>query len=159
MANPMNLDDLKKKGVTKDPFPAPEGYFDSLSDRIQARITEEEEASQVPSAKTIGLASRWYYAAAAVAALVISVWLINPFKTTSDSVAANEGPAEEKVQTLLAEVSNEDLIDYLQMNQVDIYTSVSLTETEEEELLETELESYELPEEYYPDMEYIEDYL
>ncbi|MEQ9437697.1 MAG: hypothetical protein RIG62_01570 [Cyclobacteriaceae bacterium] len=155
MANPMNLEDLKKKGLTQDPFPAPAGYFDGLSDRIQARIAQEEEAKSDETSKVVRISQRWYYAAAAVAVLALSVWLINPFKNTADPVADGEG----EVQTLLADVSNEALIDYLEMTNVDIFTSISLTEAEQEELLEAELESYDLPEEYYPDIEYVEDYL
>ena len=151
----MNLYDLKKKGIAQDPFPAPEGYFDNLSERIQQRIAREDEEQNQPSAKTVRLIPRWYYAAAAVAVLALSVWLINPFKTTSNPVAAEDA----QVQVLLAEVSNEALIDYLEMNNVDIFTTVSLTETEQEELLDSELKSYDLPEEYYLEAEMIEDYL
>lgn len=155
MADPTNLDDLKEKGLLRDPFPAPDRYFDTLSERIQQRIAEEDGTSHQP-AKVVPLRSRWYYAAAAVAVVLVSVWLIRPFPSPTEQAATG---SEDEVQHALADISNEALIDYLQMNDVDIYTTVSLTDTEQEELLNAELESYELPEEYYPASEYIEDYL
>ena len=137
----MNIHDLKDKGLIRDPFPAPEGYFDDLSQRIRQRMAQEDEQQREPAEKVIRLHPHWYYAAAAVTVLLLSVWLINPFNGWSDPAAAGEG----QVETLLAEVSNEALIDYLQMHHPDIFASVSLTETEQEALLEAELESYDLP--------------
>jgi hypothetical protein len=156
MADKINLDDLKKKGLGSDPFPAPEGYFNNLSERIQARITQEDEPMQ-QSTKVVRLAPRWYYAAAAVAILGLAIWLINPLRKTTVPVAE---ATEEEVQTLLADVSNQELIDYLQMSAFDVTVSVSLTEEEQEELLEAELETFELPEDYYLDTDYLlEEYL
>lgn len=156
MGDKINLEDLKNKGLGRDPFPAPEGYFDDLSQRIQQRITQEGKPGQQPE-KVVRLMPRWYYAAAAVAVLGLAIWLINPFRSTTAPVAeANE----EQVQTLLAEVSNQDLIDYLQMSPVDITVAISLTEEEQEELLEAELETFDLPEDYYLDTDYLlEEYL
>jgi len=156
MANKINLDDLKKKGWGRNPFPAPEGYFNDLSQRIQQRIAQEDEPMQQPT-KVVRLAPHWYYAAAAVAVLGLAIWLINPFRSTTEIVAEVN---EEQVQTLLAEVSNQEMIDYLQMSAVDVTASVSLTEEEQEELLEAELETFDLPEDYYLDTDYLlEEYL
>lgn len=156
MADKINLDGLKNRGLGNDPFPAPEGYFDDLSQRIQQRIAQEDESEKQPT-RVVRLAPRWYYAAAAVAVLGLAIWLINPFRETTAPVAEVN---EEQVQTLLAEVSNQELIDYLQMSAVDVTVSVSLTEEEQEELLEQELDSYDLPEEYYLEMDYLlEEYL
>jgi hypothetical protein len=109
------------------------------------------------STKVVRLAPRWYYAAAAVAILGLAIWLINPLRKTTVPVAE---ATEEEVQTLLADVSNQELIDYLQMSAFDVTVSVSLTEEEQEELLEAELETFELPEDYYLDTDYLlEEYL
>ncbi|MEM9671706.1 MAG: hypothetical protein AAF992_03880 [Bacteroidota bacterium] len=156
MADKINLDDLKNRGLGNDPFPAPEGYFDDLSERIQQRIAQEDESEKQPT-KVVRLAPRWYYAAAAVAVLGLAIWLINPFRSTTTPVAETN---EEQVQTLLADVSSQEMIDYLQMSAVDVTVSVSLTEEEQEELLEAELETFELPEDYYLDTDYLlEEYL
>jgi len=155
MADKINLNDLKNRGLERDPFPAPEGYFDDLSERIQARVAQEGEPVQ--PAKVVRLAPRWYYAAAAVAVLSLAIWLINPFRENTNPVAETN---EEQVQTLLADVSNQEMIDYLQMSTLDVTATVSLTEEEQEELLEAELETFELPEDYYLDTEYLlEEYL
>ncbi|MEM6842964.1 MAG: hypothetical protein AAF632_12115 [Bacteroidota bacterium] len=153
MANKINLDELKQKGL-QDPFPAPEGYFNDFSQRIQQQINNE---AQVEKRKVVQLTSRWYYAAAAIAILVIAIWLINPLQINTTPIAEVN---QNEVQNLLAEVNEQDLIDYLQMNSVDMISAVSLTEEEQEELLESELESYDLPDEYYLDTDYLlEEYL
>ncbi len=154
MANKINLNELKKKGLNQDPFPAPEGYFNDFPQRMLQQIEEEAETEK---GKVISLSSRWYYAAAAIVVLVVAVWLINPFQTDTTPIAETN---QNEVQNLLAEVNEQDLIDYLQINSADMISTVSLTEEEQEELLESELESYDLPEDYYLDTDYLlEEYL
>ncbi len=68
--------------------------------------------------------------------------------------------SQDEVQVLLAEVDEQELIDYLQINSVDVTSTALLTEVEQEELLDAELESYDLPEDYYLDTDYLlEEYL
>ncbi|MDF1575666.1 MAG: hypothetical protein P1P86_10810 [Bacteroidales bacterium] len=64
--------DLQQEALKKSPFKVPEGYFESFSDRLHARI-KEEESSRVPVRK-IGTVTRWMATAAAVlaAALITS---------------------------------------------------------------------------------------
>ncbi|WKN46127.1 hypothetical protein [Tunicatimonas pelagia] len=153
MANKINLDELKKRGLNQDPFPAPKGYFNDFSQRMQQRI----EDTKTEEGKVVSISSRWYYAAAAIAVLVVAVWLTNPFQTSTTPVAEVE---QEEVQTLLADVSEQELIDFIQLGSVDVISTVLLTEDEQEDLLEAELESYDLPEEYYLDTDYLlEEYL
>ncbi len=42
MADKINLDELKQKGLGQNPFPAPEGYFNDFSQRLQQRIDEDD---------------------------------------------------------------------------------------------------------------------
>jgi len=152
MADKINLYKLKKKG--QNPFPAPEGYFKDFSQRMQQRIDEEPETEKN---NVVQFSSLWYYAAAAVVVLVMSVWLTNPFQADTSPIAETD---QDEVQTLLANVSEQELIDYIQLGSVDVISTVSLTEDEQEDLLEAELESYDLPEEYYLDTDYLlEEYL
>ena len=154
MADKINLDELKQKGVGYDPLPAPEGYFNDFSQRLQQRIDEKSDSEEN---KVVPLTSRWYYAAAAVVILAVSTWLINPFQNSTTSVAET---SQDEVQVLLAEVDEQELIDYLQFNSVNVILTIPLTEEEQEELLEAELESYILPEDYYFDTDYLlEEYL
>ena len=90
----------KKHNQRKDPFPAPDGYFDGLSDRIMDRIDREEE-SKAGKGRMISLATRAGWAAAAVISLLAVFWLI----TTDDSSPTS--------QELVAELSDDEIIDYL----------------------------------------------
>ncbi|MGB3587196.1 MAG: hypothetical protein WBA23_11680 [Tunicatimonas sp.] len=153
MADKINLDKLKQKGLGQNPFPAPEGYFNDFSQRLQQRIDEDDSKEN----KVVPLTSRWYYAAAAVVVLAVGTWLVNPFQTSTTPVAET---SQDEVQVLLAEVDEQELIDYLQINSVDVTSTALLTEVEQEELLDAELESYDLPEDYYLDTDYLlEEYL
>lgn len=88
----IRLDDIEKK----QPFEAPEGYFDNLSDRIMDRIAKEEQTKHV-------FMQPWmkYAVAASVALLALVLWVVN---APADEVSA---------ETLLAEVSEEAILDYL----------------------------------------------
>jgi hypothetical protein len=80
----------------KDPFQAPEGYFDTLADRITDRIKDEKKGKQV------FLPIHMAMAVAAVITLAVSVWII--------MAPAQEGPSSAE---LIAELSDEEIIDYL----------------------------------------------
>jgi len=106
----------------KHPFTVPDGYFDQLTRDIQARVSEKPATRWMPAP-----ALRWSLAGVAAAIIVaIVVWM--PGK--------NEASPEE----MLAEVSDEDLIAYLETMSI-----------EEDELIEM------VPEESVDDILLIEE--
>jgi hypothetical protein len=88
----IRLDDIEKT----PPFEAPEGYFNDLPDRIMDRIKSEEKPKQT-------FLQPWmkYAVAASVAILAVVLMVLN-------------SPSEDaSPETLLAEVSDEAILDYL----------------------------------------------
>ena len=65
------IDDL----MIKDPeFDIPQGYFDTLSDRLLERIAQNRPQQPVRTVRTRSIA-RWWYAAAALTALAAGIGL------------------------------------------------------------------------------------
>ncbi len=90
----------KNHSKRKDPFQAPEGYFDSLADRIESRI-EESQDTPGKKGKVIAMPVRAGWAAAAVISLLAVFWI-----TTKEEVTPSS-------EALIAELSDEEIIDYL----------------------------------------------
>lgn len=137
--------------LKKNIFETPEGYFEQLSGRIEERIQQENQARQ-----TISL-PRWSYA---VAASVLLLLVAGMFFYQQADMAADTVATEQDIELLLASVSDETLMDYLQTDTKISAMEFTLTDQEQEELLFQELESYEIP---YEDYEYalyeLEEYL
>lgn len=94
------LDDIPGK----QPFEVPDGYFEQLPGRIQARI------QGAPSARAMAFGYSLRYAAAVVVlGIVAAVWLWRP--STGDS---------QSPEAILASVGTSDLVAYL--NEGDITT-------------------------------------
>lgn len=120
------------------PFTTPDDYFEALPARIQRRITAPHI---VPSyGRSV---PQWaYYTFGFVVLIVGSVWL-----TVGLNISAT-GPANTaSAEQLLAEVPEDIIIDYLLQVEVDVMATVPLTESEQQELLEQELDMYEYTEE------------
>ena len=122
---------LKELGLSNaNPFKTPEGYFDTLSDRIMARIDEEEakttekksETAQVAkvvsmkqkNASVFKYAIRWAIAAAACLALVFVG--VDYFGEGNKTIAQNQTVAEEYDDEYA-----EDMISYSMMDESDVY--------------------------------------
>ncbi len=99
------LDNIDKKEV----FEVPEGYFEDLPLKIQARIDAEKPKSVVRSVPS------WSLAMAASALFVLAFVFIFSDK-------------ESTVDDLLAEVSNEELVAYLDQIDLDEYDIASAFE-------------------------------
>ena len=135
------------------PFTTPEGYFEKLPTRIQQRVAED-----APSESTPAFFPRWaYYALGAGAMLLVSVWLTNGRKTPSNEASTTTLSVEQR----LAQVPDEEIMEYLQTTEVDVMATLPLTEAEQQTLLEQELDAYEITEEYVNDTddEYLEEFL
>ncbi len=122
---------LKELGLSNaNPFKTPEGYFDTLSERIMARIDEEETKTAEEKAETVQVAEvvslkqkktsvinyaiRWAVAAAACLALVFVG--ADYFGEENKSIAQNQTVAEEYDDEYA-----EDMISYSMMDESDVY--------------------------------------
>lgn len=122
---------LKELGLSNaNPFKTPEGYFDTLSERIMARIDEEETKTAEEKAETVQVAEvvslkqkktsvinyaiRWAVAAAACLALVFVG--TDYFGEENKSIAQNQTVAEEYDDEYA-----EDMISYSMMDESDVY--------------------------------------
>lgn len=122
---------LKELGLSNaNPFKTPEGYFDTLSERIMARIDEEETKTAEEKAETVQVAEvvslkqkktsvinyaiRWAVAAAACLALVFVG--ADYFSEENKSIAQNQTVAEEYDDEYA-----EDMISYSMMDESDVY--------------------------------------
>lgn len=103
----------------KDGFKAPDEYFDTLAERIEQKIATQTDGKVVP----MGNPFPWKYAslaAAAVAALLILSLPLILNKTVSSPTA----------EELIAMVSPEDCMYYLQYTDMEAGEILSLTGTE-----------------------------
>jgi len=113
----MKIDDINKKNIHK----VPEGYFDQLPQQIQARIAEQNATK-----KQFWLAYNLKYAIPIVLLLVVvAISIFN---------LSNESSPEE----LLAEVSTEELILYLEDSDM---TTEELIEAIDYESIEIEFDN------------------
>jgi hypothetical protein len=72
MDNKRKIPDLQQEKLKKQPFSVPDGYFESFSDRLQARIREEQHSTPpVPRIRTFTRAR------VAMAAAILGVALIS----------------------------------------------------------------------------------
>jgi hypothetical protein len=116
MEKKFKLDDHRKQ----DPFKAPETYFDSLADKLTARI---ESRSAEQTAKEVQLKTNPYMLAAraylAVAASIVGIIVLSWFGYSTFQTSA------ESADTLLAQVSTDDLAAYIFTDELEIEDVVS----------------------------------
>ncbi len=107
-----HIENMKRENIHR----VPEGYFEDLPMKIQSRIAEEP--------KTVSFIPRMQLALYATAAVIlISLSLVFFYKT-------------EKPVDYLAQVSTEDIVDYLQEENISSYEIASVIDVSE--LLEDE---------------------
>ena len=121
----VNLDKFTDKGQYK----VPEGYFDTLADRIMANIPEApiQEEKKKKSAKIISLNTRVKIAvAAAIAGVLISSITIRLYQQDKKLADVNDAKTEMATtpETYGEEYVN-DYIDYAMVDEDDIYKYLS----------------------------------
>lgn len=148
----MKSSPLDKNQNRKAPFATPEGYFEELPARVQQRI-----AASTPEKAPWVFSSRWvYYGLGVAAMLIVSIWLaIDPPVSTDPPISAVSWEQQ------LAQVPEETLIDYLEESDIDVMAVAPLTESEQQLLLEQELNLYSVTEEFINETsdDYLEDAL
>jgi hypothetical protein len=116
-----------EKVSKQNPFRVPEGYFDTLTSQIMAKVDESASSVVVPlkedkkkkSAKVVWLRPV-LYAAASVCALFISVVA---YQSHSDSPTAAPVAAVAEPQSM--DYSFDEAADYLMIDNQDIYACLS----------------------------------
>lgn len=120
----VNLDKFTDKGQYK----VPEGYFDTLADRIMANIPEApiQEKKQKKSAKIISLNTRVKIAvAAAIAGALISSITIRLYQQDKKLVDVNTKTEMTTTPETYGEEYVNDYIDYAMVDEDDIYKYLS----------------------------------
>jgi hypothetical protein len=111
---------LKAKVGTQNPFSVPEGHFENLKAAIHAKTIDANQVKPAPY-------YRWAFAFVATTVLIIAVWFVYPdFNTPNPAeLSANENLLNEEI--MMADVSTEDIIEYLNTNEIDI-TAIDSTD-------------------------------
>jgi hypothetical protein len=112
-----NLSDIPKKDI----FKAPEGYFDTLQERIEMRIAGKEKRTN--ESYVIGIpADKFKYISLAIAASVALLIMFLP--------ARQSDPASLSAAELIAQISDEDCLAFLQSSELEIDDLLGLSEPE-----------------------------
>ena len=95
---------LKERVGQENPFRTPEGYFDQFTANIMAQLPDRQPVESKPVAKKVSMPIRhWFYAAACVAALVVTAFSFH-FHTVDDSqqqVAVTESYIDEAADYMM----------------------------------------------------------
>lgn len=115
------LEEIPKKQF----FQVPDGYFNDLEQKIQRRIDEQPQGKVIP----FFVEHRWKVIGLAAAASIAFLLVFLPMQRTQTSVS--------EVDQLLAQVSAEDCLAYLQFSELDIEEIIATTPSEDiDEVLE-----------------------
>ena len=102
---------LKERVGQKNPFRTPEGYFDQFTGNIMAQLTERQPMESKSVAKKVAMPIRhWFYAAACVAALLVTAFSFH-FHNTTDN----------QQQVAFSETYIDEAADYAMLDNTDIY--------------------------------------
>ena len=105
---------LRERVGQKNPFRTPEGYFDQFTANVMAQLPERslKVADQQPVAKKVTMPLRhWFYAAACVAALLV----------TAFSFHFHEVDKGQPQQVAVSESYIDEAADYAMLDNMDIY--------------------------------------
>lgn len=105
---------LRERVGQKNPFRTPEGYFDQFTANVMAQLPERslKVADQQPVAKKVAMPLRhWFYAAACVAALLV----------TAFSFHFHEVDKGQPQQVAVSESYIDEAADYAMLDNMDIY--------------------------------------
>lgn len=93
-------------------FTTPDGYFDTFSDKILAQLPKQETKviSLFSSRKT------WYFAAAAVLVLMLSIPVFNKYSTNQEEI---DSATLENYIAYQSNISEEEIVNLLEQEDLD----------------------------------------
>ena len=112
---------IEERVGKRNPFLVPDGYFEHLADQVMASLPEQPEqqtSKQQPKAKRISIRSLYYYAAAAVCALVVSVAVWQAFPGSSQQAVVQAPVAYQEP----SDADFEEAADYIMLDNNEIYS-------------------------------------
>jgi hypothetical protein len=119
------LEDIPKKQV----FNVPDGYFEHLSSTIQARVAERD-SRRATAFFTLPVVVRYALPALVLAAIGV-FWFQN-------------NPSQKDAESILASVSTEDLVAYLNDSEISTEELVNAADFDADDLDDIESEVYQL---------------
>ena len=110
---------------SRNPFTVPEGYFDTLTDRIMRQIPKEESTPQ--KAVTVPLWKRYSFrAAAAVICIIMGLGALALFNQNAIFTPQENATATiETVGTSLQDDAIDQVADYIMCDNHDLYAYLS----------------------------------
>lgn len=93
-------------------FKMPEGYFDTFSEKVLAQLPKEEPKVILLS----GSRKRWYFAAAAILVLMLTIPFYNNYKLNQQEV---DSATLENYIAYQSTISEDEIIDLLDQEDVD----------------------------------------
>lgn len=108
----------QRSSRTTEPFKVPEGYFDTLCDRVMSQLPEQQQTIR----RTL-IPRAWRYAAAAVVVGVVAcVGVLIPHlnKRSSTQLAQDQSEVETAERMAMDEEYFNDVLDYSMLNNNDI---------------------------------------
>ena len=106
----------KRPQGASDPFKVPEGYFDTLCDRVMGQLPEPQQTIR----RTL-IPRVWRYAAAVVVGAVVCASVLVPHFSRNEEAQMASNQTEAEMQRLMADEEYfNDVLDYSMVNNNDI---------------------------------------
>ena len=108
---------LTQRMGKRRPFTVPDGYFDSLADRVMQQIpaTEPRKRSVVKTLRP------WLYAAACIVLVVASIVFVSTYKTDESHLLKTANNDNSSEMTVAGDNYIDDMADYTMVDNDDIY--------------------------------------
>ena len=126
------MEKVKKNHGTRDQQDAPEGYFVSLEDRVMSRWEDRQNAR---ARRTLN----WVSVAASILVLGVLAWVNLPYN--QENLYA-QLETEWEWETLLEDMTDEDLEEVISEVEYEIYEFASVDELEESLNADSKIEYY-----------------
>ena len=109
----MKEEQIKARYGNRNPFKAPDGYFESLSERIMAQIPDNDVVMTKHRKNRV-----WMYVAAAFCVLLVSGSLLGTYFSTENSKSTDLAQTEDSIES---PTYIEDMVDYALISDAMIY--------------------------------------
>jgi hypothetical protein len=111
---------LSSKMGHKNPFTVPEGYFDSLADRVMQKLPEDVPVEQAPRVTLVRKLRPLLYAAACLCFGILSVTIYLHSSADESPMLSSNHIASQTTENYVDEVA-----DYAMIDNYDIYSCLA----------------------------------